>query len=117
MRIPMISDTEFEIIGQRSGIVGQLSERSDALQLVLRGCPNWVKFFPLSSKVFFGAEGDECPWRSYGVGRCPRRADQAIPKRGSADMSRSAERQFAAHVVRLGPVWGWPGLRSHPHGT
>ena len=32
----------------------------------------------------------------------------AVPKRGSADLSRSAELQFAAQVVRLGPVLGAP---------
>ena len=37
LRIPMISDTQSEI-------VGQLSEPSDALQALLRGCPNWVKY-------------------------------------------------------------------------
>jgi len=51
MRIPMNSDTQSEIVGQRSGIVGQLSERSDALQGLLQRCPKWVKFFrsPVSS--------------------------------------------------------------------
>jgi hypothetical protein len=54
-------------------------------------------------KKFIGAEGD-----AEVLGR----AEWAIPKRGSADMSRSAEPQFAAHVVRLGPVLGWPTPRS-----
>jgi hypothetical protein len=33
-------------------------------------------------------------------------ARRRVPKRGSADLSRSAELQFAAQVVRLGPVLG-----------
>ncbi len=41
----------------------------------------------------------------------------AVPKRGSADRSRSAELSFAAPVVRLGPVWGTPqgGVGGTPH--
>ena len=35
-----------------------------------------------------------------------RRAGWIVPKWGSADRSRSAELQFAAPVVRLGPIWG-----------
>ena len=35
-----------KLIGHLSGIIGQLSERSDALRRLIRGCPNWVKFFP-----------------------------------------------------------------------
>ena len=65
---------------------------------------------------FFGAEGDVFSRRSGDSRPCPRRAGQAIPKWGSADMSRSVELQFAVHVVRLGPIWGWPGLRSNPEG-
>ena len=55
----MISDTQSEIVGHRSGIVGQLSERSDALEGLLQKCPKWVKFFPLFLPVYFGTEGDE----------------------------------------------------------
>ena len=38
----------------------------------------------------------------------PEGGSTAVPKRGSADLSRSAELQFAAQVVRLGPVLGAP---------
>src|ERR1043166_935225 len=42
---------------------------------------------------------------------------RAVPKRGSADTSRSAQLQFAARVVRLGPVLGRLDLRTvtSPH--
>ena len=70
--------------------------------------------FPAFWGLFFGAEGDEFPWRSGDSRFGERRADRAIPKWGSADRRRSAEPQFAAPVVRLGPIWGWPGLRSTP---
>jgi hypothetical protein len=45
-------DSDPIIVGHRSGIVGQLSERSDALEGVLQGCPKWVKFF-LSFQLCF----------------------------------------------------------------
>ena len=68
MRIPMNSDTQSEIIGHRSGIVGQLSERSDALERLLKGCPNWVKFFLLPKPLFFGAKR-RVPPHVFGVRR------------------------------------------------
>jgi hypothetical protein len=48
---------------------------------------------------------------------CPRSGSTAVPKRGSADLSRSDELQFAAQVVRLGPVLGAPleGGRGEPN--
>lgn len=50
LRIPMISDPQSEI-------AGQLSERSDAREGVLQGCPNWVKFFSSFFHVVFSAVG------------------------------------------------------------
>ena len=47
----------------------------------------------------------------------PEGGSTAVPKRGSADLSRSDELQFAAQVVRLGPVLGAPqgGLGGAVH--
>jgi hypothetical protein len=45
-----------------------------------------------------------------------RRADRAVPKWGSADLSRSAELQFAAQVVRLGPHLGVAWSAATPTG-
>ena len=58
-----------------------------APEVVLPVGITWVKHFPL------------------------RVAFRAIPQWGSADLSRSAGLQFAAQVVRLGPIGGWSGRR------
>jgi len=49
LRIPTLSDTCSNPVGQHSGVVGQLSERSDALEGVIKRCPTGVK----CSRVFF----------------------------------------------------------------
>ena len=116
LRIPMISDTQSEnnrtLIRVIRTVVG--AERRSASSLTR--VSELGQVFPALRGLFFGAEGDGSSWRTGGYTRHARRADQAIPKWGSADMNRAVEPQFAVHVVRLGPIWGWPGLRPPTKG-
>ncbi len=70
--------------------------------------------FHFAHNLFFGAEGDGFfgEVQVYILTSDP--PDPAIPQWGSADMSRSFEPQFAAHVVAPGSRWGVAGFGARP---